>query len=245
MTRDKTTGSAPRHDDGAHRSAFEQALLLIIAAQERELKRAARALHDVVGQNLIALRMGLNALPKNAAGDEPSAPRQRELESMALETADNIQSLIFDLRPTVLDDLGLIAAVEDFVDNWSARHGIEANFQSASRTDLSLGKDRESCLFRIVQEALANAASHSGCDLAEVNFREQPGELWLIINDNGRGFDPVDVLEGPGQKGKLGIAEMQARAQLAGVHLTLDSETGVGTSVTIRIPLINQIERSD
>lgn len=213
-------------------SLLERRLLQILAAQDRELKITARLLHDDLGQNVVALRLGLAALKEN---NESPSLRIAELEMLAAETAKNIQSLTFELRPTMLEDIGLLPSITAYIDYWSIRHGITADFQPICQR-LSFGKFLDANLFRILQESLTNVARHAQCNRVDIVFRMQQGSLALVVEDDGCGFDVAALSNSPNQRSGSGIEEMRARAALAQGEFSIESRMGEGTKVTIIFP---------
>jgi two-component system sensor histidine kinase UhpB len=198
-----------------------------LAAQEEERARVARDLHDEVNQSLTGLLLRLEAARE-------AAPPEMEAELAATKALANqamreLLSLARQLRPTALDDLGLAAAVAGQVEQLA--HGeIEAEFSADG--DLSdLGDDAQLVVYRVAQEALSNAARHSGATHVNVTLRRrQDGGVELEVTDDGRGF-AFDESEGG-----LGIAGMRERALLIGGELTIESRPDRGTTVRLTVP---------
>jgi two-component system, NarL family, sensor histidine kinase UhpB len=198
-----------------------------LAAQEEERARIARDLHDEVNQSLTGLLLRLEAARE-------AAPPHMEAELAATKALANqamreLLSLARQLRPTALDDLGLAAAVAGQVEQLA--HGeIEAEFSGDG--DLSdLSDDAQLVVYRVAQEALSNAARHSGAGRIAVNLRKlEGGGVELEVADDGRGFAFDD------SEGGLGIAGMRERALLIGGELTIESRPGRGTTVRLIVP---------
>jgi two-component system, NarL family, sensor histidine kinase UhpB len=198
-----------------------------LQAQEEERARVARDLHDEVNQSLTGLLLRLEAA-REAAPPEMEA-ELAETKALANQAMRELLSLARQLRPTALDDLGLAAALAGQVEQLA--HGeIEAEF--AAEGDLSdLGDDAQLVVYRVAQEALSNAARHSGAGRVEVRLRRrQDGGVGLEVADDGRGF-AFDESEGG-----LGIAGMRERALLIGGELTIESRPGRGTTVRLAVP---------
>ncbi|GAA6731457.1 ATP-binding protein [Thermus sp. 93170] len=192
-----------------------------LRAQEEERARIARELHDEVGQALTGLILGLEGLP---------GERALALKELARFTLAEVRRLALDLRPSLLDHLGLEAALVRYVREFADRTGIEVDLSFHLRQPLP--KELETVVYRVVQEALTNVARHSGSPRAAVGVLEAEGEVRVFVEDEGRGFDPRAV--GPGHQGLLGMRE---RVELLGGRFLLESAPGEGTRVQIRLPL--------
>jgi signal transduction histidine kinase len=208
----------------------------IISTQEEERKRIARELHDETSQTLTGLSVNLEAV-MNALPLDPDQTKAKleKVQALAIRTLEEIQRVIYELRPSLLDDLGLLAAV-----NWGAKEYLEtAGIQVHLETD---GEERrlpaeiETALFRIIQEATTNIVRHSGADSTSITIEYRENSVALRIEDNGKGFEPHQAIV-PKNKGRgLGLLSMQERAELLGGELTLQSRPGSGTCITADIP---------
>ncbi len=198
-----------------------------LQAQEEERARVARDLHDEVNQSLTGLLLRLEAA-REAAPPELEA-ELAETKALANQAMRELLSLARQLRPTALDDLGLVAATAGQVEQL-ARGEIEAEF--AAEGDFSdLGDDAQLVVYRVAQEGLSNAARHSGASRIDVRLRRrQDGGVELEVADDGRGF-AFDESEGG-----LGLAGMRERALLIGGELTIESRPGRGTTVRLAVP---------
>ncbi len=199
-----------------------------LAAQEEERARVARDLHDEVNQSLTGLLLRLEAA-REAAPPELEA-ELAETKALANQAMRELLSLARQLRPTALDDLGLVAATAGQVEQL-ARGEIDAEF--GAKGDFSdLGDDAQLVVYRVAQEALANAARHSGASHVAVELRRDnaDGRVELEVADDGRGF-AFDESEGG-----LGIAGMRERALLVGGELTIESRPSRGTTVRLIVP---------
>jgi two-component system sensor histidine kinase UhpB len=198
-----------------------------LQAQEQERARVARDLHDEVNQSLTGLLLRLEAA-REAAPPELEA-ELAETKALANQAMRELLSLARQLRPTALDDLGLVAATAGQVEQM-ARGEIEVGF-AAEGDFSSLGDDAQLVVYRVAQEALSNAARHSGAGQVEVRLRRLESDgVELTVADDGRGF-AFDESEGG-----LGIAGMRERALLIGGELTIESRPGRGTTVRLTVP---------
>jgi signal transduction histidine kinase len=194
----------------------------LIGAQEEERRRIARELHDGVGQDLAGLVMGLEALERS-----PGSIEVAELRQLARSTAEQVRELIVDLRPRVLDDLGLGAGLRWLTQE---RHpNLQVDLEVA--LDRQLPSPVETAIFRIVQEALTNVDRHALAGAARLRVWTTTGEVRAVVEDNGRGFDPR------GDAGGFGIVGMRERAEQLGGRLQMTSDSAAGTRVEAVLPL--------
>jgi len=212
---------------------------LITRVQEEERRRLARELHDDTAQALIALSLGLDGLGR-AIGklDLPQKDAQwfENLQNMADHTLEGVRRACRDLRPSILDDLGLRAALEWLSDNSSTR-GVPCTF-TCTGVPRNISPESEIAIFRIVQEALSNIWRHSQAAQASVELNYLPHLLQLTICDNGKGFSAKQylALSHDSQSG-LGLIGIRERAMLIGATLTIDSSPGEGCQVALSLPL--------
>jgi signal transduction histidine kinase len=210
-------------------------LFKIVAAQEGERQRIARDLHDIFGQNLAALGVGLNRLRDDIRNDVSPFQRIADLEQLTSELAQSAHYLALELRPVSLDDAGLLPSIAAFVEHFSVRYGINADYQSSIRKSISFGSLIDANLYRIVQEALTNVAKHSRCSRVDVVTEGYRGELILLVEDNGCGFDVDEILNSSNQQRRLGIEGMKERASLVGGEISIESRLGKGTTVIVKV----------
>jgi signal transduction histidine kinase len=211
---------------------------LITRVQEEERRRLARELHDDTAQALIALSLGLDGLGSAVAKlDLPQKDRDwlASLQALADHTLDDVRRACRDLRPSILDDLGLRAALEWLCDSSSSR-GVASNFL-CSGSVRPLVPEADIAIFRIAQETLSNVWRHAQASRVEVELRYLPEKLLLRIQDNGLGFqlEPRTTVQ-PGSQSGLGLLGMRERAMLIGAELLIDTRPGVGCSVTLVLP---------
>jgi PAS domain S-box-containing protein len=204
----------------------------LVSAQEDERTRIARDLHDLLGQQLTALRLALERQREGAP-----AERLPDLDA-ALELAHTIDRevdfLAWELRPAALDDLGLTAALPRYVHEWSTHYRIPAEFHAAPSLDGQLSPTAEIAFYRIAQEALNNVVKHAHASRVDVLLEHRDGAMVLVVEDDGVGFEPAS--QDTAERG-LGLAGMRERAALAGATLEIESAPGNGTAVYLRCPL--------
>jgi two-component system sensor histidine kinase UhpB len=200
---------------------------LVLSAQEEERRRIARDLHDEVNQSLTALLLRLEAV----AQDAPPALAEElaETKQLAHRAMNELLDLARQLRPTALDDHGLVAALETHVKEYNRRGPASARFW-ADPTLQDLPADVQVVIYRVAQEALVNAARHSGATHVEVNLERHDFFVCLLVTDNGRGFAFADESKG------LGLSGMRERALLVDGSLEIDSSPGKGTTVKLFVP---------
>lgn len=215
----------------AERERLQQMLLeRVIAAQEEERRRIARELHDSTSQSLTSLLVGLRTLEANCS--EVDQEKVGELRQIAAQTLEEVHHLAMQLRPRVLDDVGLPAALERLVFEWQSRLHIPIDLMITPGTQ-RLPPAVETALYRIIQEALTNIARHSSARSASILVERRQNHVITVIEDNGVGFDPQKY---PNDH-RIGILGMQERAKQLGGRLTIESEHGEGTSIFVEIPL--------
>jgi len=205
----------------------------LIDAQERERRRIARDLHDDINQRLALLTMELDRLRKSLT--KPSAKllsRISELRKGTVEITADIRALAYELHSPKLEHLGLVAAMEGFCKELAEQQQVQIAFRSQDLPS-SLEQNTSLCLFRILQEALHNAAKHSGTRHFEVQLWGTSGEVHLTVRDFGVGFDPKVARQGRG----LGLISMQERLNLVNGRISIQSEPRAGTVVNVRVPV--------
>lgn len=210
---------------------------LVIRAQEDERRRLSRELHDDTAQALIALSRGLEALGDSRGAKRPQAEDTRwveDLRELADRSLESVRRACRDLRPSVLDDLGLAAALD-----WLAQGTIQRGLPCTLRiegTAFPVPGEAELVFFRIAQEALANAWRHAHASQAEVLLAYEPDRLRLRVRDDGQAFDPTQERQRQGSGG-LGLLGIRERAALVRAELDIASTPGQGTTVEVRLAL--------
>jgi len=204
----------------------------LLESQERERRLIAYEIHDGVAQQLAAAAMYCSAFERLRDTDPEEATKLHEAGAMMLQEAlAETRRLIGGLRPAVLDESGLVAAVENLVSDVGAREGIEVEFLHDVRFE-RLNPISENSLFRIVQESLTNAARHSGTRKIRVRLVQEVDRLTLEIQDWGSGFDPADV-----SQERFGLKGIRERAGVLGGRATIESSPGAGTRIRVELPL--------
>jgi two-component system sensor histidine kinase UhpB len=207
---------------------------LAMRAQEEERRRLARDLHDEVNQALTAILLRLEALAQETPPER--APEVVELKRLVNQAMDELLNLARQLRPSALDDHGLVAALETQLKRFSARSGIEARLDTAGDPH-ELPDVVQTAIYRVAQEALTNVTRHAGATIVELALAERDGGVELRVSDDGSGFDPAvlpHATSSPG--GGLGLVGMAERARLVGGELDVRSAPGGGTTITLRVP---------
>ena len=207
----------------------------VIGAQEEERRRIARELHDETSQTLTALAMGMEAVTlAPSLSKEQLQEKLSRLKGLAVQTLDEVHNLIYDLRPSVLDDLGLVAGLEWYAENRLQPLGLGVHVE-VSGEERRLPSEVETALFRIGQEAISNVARHAEASSVVLTIDFGRDAVSLEVEDDGKGFQrPVEPSATPTGWGLLGMRE---RAALLKGELEIASEPGRGTCVTVRVPL--------
>jgi PAS domain S-box-containing protein len=208
------------------------------SAREEEGTRIARELHDELGSALTSLRWGLDeidsTLSKNATkGDANTMHRKiAALTTLVEGTVHTVRRISSELRPSILDDIGLVATLEWEIQKFERRTGITCHFDSFDR-DVHLTREQSTAVFRIFQEALTNVIRHAGATTVEIRVKEKKGEFVLQIEDNGKGMTESDI---SGTE-SLGLLGMRERAHLIGGEVRITSAEGGGTAVAVHLPI--------
>lgn len=213
-----------------------QLLEKAIAAQEEERKRIARELHDETSQSLTSLMVGLKVL-EEAPTLEAVRRGASELRALAAKTLKEVHHLAVELRPSVLDDLGLVAAVQRQVLDIQEKTGLEVDLHVGGMEEHRLPLAVETALYRIIQEALTNVARHSRARNVSVVLEQRDSTVVAIVEDDGQGFHVDRVFSTRGEERCLGLYGMHERASLVGGMLAVESSPGVGTTVFVQVPL--------
>jgi PAS domain S-box-containing protein len=239
-TRELAESNRALIDEAKARTAAEEQrihlLHRLVSSQEMERRRIARDLHDQLGQRLTGLRLKLASL-RSLVGDEGEIPdRVARLQEIGERLDNEVSFLAWELRPTVLDDLGLAEALSTFTKEWSRHTDVNAGFQAIKVGKKRFELDVETHLYRIAQEALNNIGKHANAENVTVMLEKREHELILIVEDDGRGFEP-DKVVAPRRSGRgLGLLGMQERSSLIGGSLEIESSAN-GTAVYVRVPV--------
>lgn len=214
-----------------------QSILLnkTISIQEEERKKISRELHDETSQALTSIIVGLRVLAEHTTveADRDSILQMRDV---AVQTLEAVHNLAVELRPVLLDDLGLVAAVQRYVENYIRKYGIKItiNFGNLSRERFL--PEVEITLYRLIQEALTNIVRHAQANEVNITLCKQRAKLFLTILDNGVGFEPAKCSTSKGNIG-LGIYGMGERIALLNGKFDIKSELGQGTAIAVEIPV--------
>jgi signal transduction histidine kinase len=213
-----------------------QLLERVITAQEEERKRVARELHDQMSQPLSSLIMTLEVLEKPVPA-QTLLVHVQDMRGIAMQMLDQVHSLALQLRPSVLDDLGLLAALRQYFREFQDRFHLPVDFQPLGLANQRLPAMVETALYRIVQEALSNVARHAQARSVGVLLEHRGSTVLLMVEDDGKGFDVTQVMGSSLRTSNLGLYGMQERSSLLGGTLAIESTPGAGTALFVEIPL--------
>lgn len=208
----------------------------VITVQEEERKRIALELHDQTGQPLTSLIMTLGMLGETDSLAEVKA-HVHELRDTAAQVLKEVHDLALEIRPSVLDDLGLLPALRHLHKEYQDRFHIPVDFEVLGLDEQRLPPEVETTLYRIVQEALTNVARHAGAQSISVLLERRGSSVKLIVEDDGTGFEVTDAMGSHSYADRLGLYGMRERASLLNGTLTIESTAGRGTTIYVEIPL--------
>jgi PAS domain S-box-containing protein len=220
------------HDYADRLRALSRQLLEV---QEVERRHLARELHDEIGQTLTALKLNLQAVSKACPPDQPLPPALEDSLAVVDQAITEVRNLSLDLRPSLLDDLGLAPALRWYVQRQAQRGGLTV--QLDTDLDERLPPELETACFRVVQEALTNVLRHASARHVTVTLRRHDGGLGLGVQDDGVGFDVAAARLRAARGAGLGLLGMQERVQLLGGTIEFCSAPGQGTQIGIRFPV--------
>lgn len=216
----------------------------ILIAQEEERRRIAQELHDDTAQALVVLSRKLDDFIATADHQSPqNSAYLKELQQQTDRILNGVRRFSQDLRPSVLDDLGLLPALEWLIPDLAQHFGIAIDMKVLGSVR-RFPPEPELILFRIAQEALRNVGKHSQATKARVTLDFGDDKAILTINDNGDGFKPPERIGDLAAAGKLGLTGMQERAQLIGGSLRLESQPGKGTTVIAEVPILDSLQKN-
>jgi two-component system sensor histidine kinase DegS len=213
--------------------------LKIIHAQEEERKRIAREIHDGMAQSLanVILRAEIAERMVGTHDNEMLKAEISDLKRQVRLSLEEVRKMIFNLRPMALDDLGFIPALRKFAQDFEEKYKIRTRFELTGK-ELRLPSEMEAGIYRIVQEAFTNIHKHANASFVLLDVTIQPGELQIIIEDNGTGFSTKDLERDSAAEGeRLGIVGMQERVELLEGEIRIESRPGEGTRIKIRVPI--------
>ena len=211
----------------------KQVLEKVISVQEDERKRISRELHDETSQSLTSVMVGLRLLESHSV-HEDNKRSLCEMREVVASTLDEIRNMARQLRPSVLDDLGLFPAIQRYIADYPRRFGLDVDLHVRGLIDQRLNPQIEIAAYRIIQEALTNIARHAIAENACVIMEHRQNQLLIVIEDDGIGFNTQEF---ENKESGLGIFGMKERAALAGGSLVIETKPGTGTSLYLKIPL--------
>jgi PAS domain S-box-containing protein len=216
------------------KAIHERALLKrLVAAQEDERRRIARDLHDELGQQMVALRLKLDLLSKHPASAELRED-VAEIQRMAAHIDDGVDFLAWEIRPAVLDDLGLFPALQRYIHQWSSYSGVAAQMIPSKLKAARFTPEVEINLYRIAQEALNNIFKYAKAKTVDVMLERRDDLVVLLIEDDGIGFRPNRISKK--SKEGMGLTSIKERAELIGATFELESTPGKGTTIYVTLP---------
>ena len=202
----------------------------VVEGQELERRRLARELHDETGQALTSILLGLKALEERSK-DPASRAATEELRELVVSTLQDVRRLAVELRPSALDDFGLVAALERLAESFAEQTGISVDFQAALAGE-RLPEEVETALYRIVQESLTNVVKHAQARRVSILLARKDGAVKAVVEDDGQGFDPAEQTD----EG-YGLMGMRERLALLGGRLEVESGHDGGTTIAAEVPV--------
>ena len=207
----------------------------ILSVQEEERKRISRELHDVVAQLLTGINVRLATLKIQAAvSTKDLGQKITRTQRLVEKSVDIVHRFARELRPAVLDDLGLIPALHSFLKSFTKETGVRATLTACEGLE-DLSNAKRTVLYRVAQEALTNVARHAQASRVDVCIRKLPGAICMRIKDDGKAFDVAQQLQSR-KSPRLGLLGMRERVEMVGGHFEVESEPGRGTTVHARVP---------
>ena len=208
----------------------------VLHLQEEERKHISRELHDEVGQALTAISLTLAALKNNGAGESPKS-RQKisEAQQLLQGTMETVHNFTRELRPRMLDELGLLPALRAYMKSFAKRTGLRVQLRAGAATK-KLNDSQKTVLFRIAQESLTNVAKHAAATQVSVVIRKAGDSVCMEVIDDGKSFRE-DAANSAKRKQRLGLLGMQERARLVNGKFTIKPKPGKGTTIRVVIPM--------
>ncbi|HVM61638.1 MAG TPA: sensor histidine kinase [Verrucomicrobiae bacterium] len=250
VVRRRAVEDALRKSEHHHSELLEQSRLMqdqlrnlsrqLLSAQEQERKRISRELHDQIAQTLTGINVHLATLKVAADVNAKGLRKKIVCTQRVVEKSVNIvHRFARELRPTLLDDLGLIPALHSFMKAFTKRTGLRIRFTAFSGVE-QLNSTKRTVLYRVAQSALANVAQHAHATRVNVTIRKSPGAIRMEIHDNGTGFEVERVLFAKRHK-RLGLLGMRERVEMVGGSFAVESAPAKGTTIRALIPVHNGI----
>ena len=208
----------------------------VLSAQEEERKKISRELHDVIAQALMGINVRLATLKSETGINSKGLDRNIALtQRMVTKSANIVHQFARELRPTALDDLGLIPALHSFMKNFTTRTGVRTHLTAFAGVE-KLNAAQRTVLYRVAQEALTNVARHARASRVEVTIRKEAKSVYMEVSDDGKSFQVQPVLLARGSK-RLGLLGMRERVEMVGGSFQIDSVPGKGTKIIALIPV--------
>jgi two-component system sensor histidine kinase UhpB len=215
-------------------------------AQEEERQRVARELHDDLCQRLSGMKLNVEVIADEVRPRDKTLHRRLQtFNKQCEELIADVRRMSVNLRPTVLDDFGLVIALELLIRDFEKLHKVPVTLETDGSTRLHLEPQLEIALYRIAQEGLSNIAKHAQATMATLVLHRKQSTVIMRIEDNGKGFGPGDAGTRREPHSGLGLISMRERSELFGGSLAIDSAQGRGTTVTISIPLIIETKHEE
>jgi signal transduction histidine kinase len=231
-------------DISARKASEEQIHKLsqqLLQAQEDERHMISRELHDTVAQDLSVAKMACDLIYAGRLNNRPAeAHRVHEICEILQKTIMGVRTMAYDLRPPVLEELGLVETIYRFCEDFTLMWGIPVDFQSAGLKNLKLDYAVQINLYRLMQEGLTNIRKHAAAGRVTLKLAAAFPNIFLRIIDNGRGFDVQARADVTGPEKRMGLRSMQERVTLLNGKMKLQSKPGQGTKVTITLPFVKE-----
>jgi signal transduction histidine kinase len=225
------------------RDRLQQLSHQLLSAQEQERKRISRELHDVIAQTLAGINVGLAVLKVNRKINTKDLERNiTRAQLLVVQSVNVIHQFARQLRPTVLDDMGLIPALHTFLKGFKEETGTQVSLSAFAAVEHLTG-DKKTALYRVAQEALTNVTRHARASRVEVSIQKLDGAVCMKIKDNGKGLRPENVRNGKTSK-RLGLLGMSERLEMEGGSFAIAFLPGEGTTVTAQIPFSKAVRRN-
>jgi two-component system, NarL family, sensor histidine kinase NreB len=213
----------------------------LMEVQEEERRNLSRELHDESGQILSALMVRLGLLERDADAPDQIRAHVAELKIIVAEVLNNLHDLAVKLRPASLDRLGLITALQQYIDEYSRQHHLDVQFEAIGvETSSRLPEEIETAFFRIIQESLTNVDLHAKATRVDMLLNRRSDCLVMVIEDNGIGFNPIPLAD----ENRLGLFGMRERVEMLGGKLIVESSPGKGTTISVEVPYVNSSAHS-
>ena len=213
----------------------------LMQAQEDERQLISRELHDTVAQDLSAAKMACDLIHNELLNERlPKAQRLQEIAGALQKTIMGVRNMAYDLRPPGLEEMGLAETIYHFCEDFTQMWTVPVDFQSAGLKNLKLDYGSQINLYRLVQEGLTNIRKHAAASRVTVKLAAAFPNIFLRIEDNGRGFDMQKRAAAAGQEKRMGLRSMQERVKLMNGEMKMQSKPGQGTKVSIKLPIVDR-----